>query len=252
MNRRLRELEEMVVDAWPAGEMHELEGWLLRASGGPSRRGNSIATLDFHGDDSSLPEALARAEAWYRARSRVPLFQIGPCVQPTDLDAQLEQRGYQKQDLTWFASAAPHDVLERAPRLRWESSVSTRPSPAWTDLCVEQSRFAGSGAAFQLVLRTLGSRARFVLVRGRDGAPSAGALAIASEDQLGIYAMFTSSAARRKGAGMAVLEAAARDALAERFGSLYLLVDADNGPARALYAAAGFKDEYSYHYRSGS
>ena len=45
MGQRERELEQAVVDSWPAAETHELDGWLLRASGGPTHRGNSVATL---------------------------------------------------------------------------------------------------------------------------------------------------------------------------------------------------------------
>jgi hypothetical protein len=41
----LLELEDMVVDAWPADEALNLRGWLLRRSGGPTHRGNSVATL---------------------------------------------------------------------------------------------------------------------------------------------------------------------------------------------------------------
>jgi hypothetical protein len=40
MKQRLRELEEIVVDAWPAAEAAEQAGWLLRTSGGPTHRGN--------------------------------------------------------------------------------------------------------------------------------------------------------------------------------------------------------------------
>ena len=91
----LRELEQTVVDAWPAGETSELGGWALRSSGGPTHRGNSVATLDATGH-MSLDARIERAEAWYRERGRPAQFQLGPCAAPTGLDAALSARGYRK------------------------------------------------------------------------------------------------------------------------------------------------------------
>jgi hypothetical protein len=60
MKQLLRELEEAVVDAWPAAETADLDGWLLRASGGPSHRGNSVATLEA-GSQLELDARIERA-----------------------------------------------------------------------------------------------------------------------------------------------------------------------------------------------
>src|SRR5687767_4189672 len=68
MHQVLRELETMVVDAWPAAETLERDGWLLRASGGPTHRGNSVATLDATGV-IGLDARIDDAEAWYRERA---------------------------------------------------------------------------------------------------------------------------------------------------------------------------------------
>jgi ribosomal protein S18 acetylase RimI-like enzyme len=61
--------------------------------------------------------------------------------------------------------------------------------------------------------------------------------------------MLTVPAARRMGAGSSLLRSLALTALEAQMEELYLLVDADNAPARALYARAGFRDLYRYHYR---
>jgi hypothetical protein len=41
MDDSTRRLEQAVVFAWPASETADVDGWLLRASGGPTNRGNS-------------------------------------------------------------------------------------------------------------------------------------------------------------------------------------------------------------------
>jgi ribosomal protein S18 acetylase RimI-like enzyme len=261
MKKLLRELEEAVVDAWPAAETEELDGWLLRASGGPTHRGNSVATLEA-GPALPLATRIEQAEAWYAARMKPPMFQVGPAAAPAELDHALAERGYRKEGEAVAAVAAlPEAVMLTALCGRALcTSVDPKPSAAWLELSTGASRFAAtprSGAeprastpeVFRGFLARLGSRCRFALARDAHGRPAASGLGISSEDRLGVYAMFTAPASRRQGAARAVLHALAQSALAERMRELYLLVELDNTPARELYAASGFRDLYQYHYR---
>ncbi len=248
MNAMLHELEEMVIDAWPAAETEELDGWLLRASGGPSHRANSVATLDA-GSALALPTRIAQAEAWYRARGALPMFQVGPCAQPAGLDEALAERGYLREGEAAFARATPDEVLERTRGARLECHVAASARPAWLQIAVHQSRFASSAEMFANLLKHLGTRARFALARDVQGEPCAAALGVASEDRLGVYAMFVLPHRRRRGAGKSLLRALAQSASLDDMRELYLLVETDNTAARGLYAATGFGDLYTYHYR---
>jgi len=242
------DLEEAVVDAWPAAECEELDGWLLRASGGPTHRGNSVSTLQA-GSALTLLARIEQAEAFYQARSRLAMFQVGPCAAPTGLDQALEERGYRIEGEAVAALAASGDVLERLPRSGFETSVSTRATEAWLDIARGVSRFADSYDSLLGFLSRLGTRCRFVTARDAHGRTVATCLGISSEGRLGVYAMLTVPEARRKGAGAALLRALAEAALADRMDALYLLVESGNTAARALYARAGFNDVYRYHYR---
>jgi ribosomal protein S18 acetylase RimI-like enzyme len=248
MSALLHELEETVVDAWPAAETEELDGWLLRRSGGPSHRANSVATLDA-GSEIELPKRIASAEAWYRARGALPVFQVGPCAQPAGLDDALSERGYRKEKETAFACAMPAEVLDKLPESRLEYHVAGSARPAWSEIAVQQSRFAASADVFTSLIKRLGSRCRFALARDAHGEPCAAALGVASEDRLGIYAMFVLPHRRRAGAGKGLLRALAQSAALDGMKELYLLVETDNVAARALYEKAGFVDAYQYHYR---
>lgn len=247
MDRRIVELEEAVVDAWPASDTEELDGWLLRASGGPTHRGNSVATLQA-GTSESLDSRIEKAEAFYAARAQPPMFQVGPCATPSGLDLALQERGYRVEGEAVTCVAPPSEVLARCAR-SFETSVATRPSNAWLELAGHNSRFAQSYDVFRGFLTRLGTRCRFATVRDARDQPLATCLGIQSEDRLGIYAMLTRSEARRRGAGTALLRALAEYALADGVREMYLLVETGNVAARALYARAGFVDLYSYHYR---
>jgi ribosomal protein S18 acetylase RimI-like enzyme len=248
MSQLARELEEAVIDAWPAAETEDLDGWLLRASGGPTHRGNSVATC---ATSTRLPlaERIDRAEDFYRKRGLSAMFQVGPCAAPAGLDDALAERGYQIEGAAVAAVTTPRDVLALLGRSH-ETSVAARASDAWLEVVSGASRFAATAPVFQGFLGRLGSRCRFVTTRDARGTAIAVCLAIASEDRLGVYAMLTLPGARRKGAAAALLRAVAESAAADDMHELYLLVEEENTAARALYAKAGFVDVYRYHYRT--
>lgn len=250
--QQLHELETSVFEAWPAAETAQLEGWVLRASGGPTHRGNSVATLLATGS-SSLPDRLERAERWYRQRRQRPMFQLGPCAAPAGLDAALAERGYIVEGRALCAHASASAVLERsAPRpgaSELQASTSASPGEGWLRLNASASRYAGQLEGFLGFITRLGARCRFVSVSAAGAEPAAVALGIVSGQRLGVYAMLTAPACRRQGAGRAALHALARSALDQGQEELYLLVESSNAAARGLYAGCGFRDAYAYHYR---
>jgi ribosomal protein S18 acetylase RimI-like enzyme len=247
MNHSLaQELERQVVDAWPAAEAEELDGWLLRASGGPTHRGNSVATLAA-GSALGIDERIARAEAWYRSRERVAMIQLGPTAAPAELDAELERRGYRRHGDSVAAIATSQNVREHTKSLL-RTSVEAQPSAEWLGIVESSSRHASTKQVFLGFLTRLGARCSYVTAWVADQ-PAAIGLGITSPGRLGIYAMHTVPELRRRGAARAALHALAESALADGQGELYLLVDAQNTAARALYAQTGFRDVYHYHYR---
>ena len=241
------ELERTVVDAWPALECAELDGWLLRSSGGPTHRGNSVATLAA-GSALGLDERIERAEAWYRERAQPPMFQLGPCAAPQGLDAALEARGYRKEGAAILALAGAESVA-RASASLLSADVSATPSATWLSIAAGASRFAASQDVFLGFLGRLEGRCRFVTAGDDEGRPAAVCIGITSGTRLGIYAMFTLPALRRRGAARTTLHTAAKSAMTAGQTELYLLVESGNTAARALYAECGFVDVYGYHYR---
>jgi len=240
------ELERQVVEAWPAAQCEELDGWLLRASGGPTHRGNSVAALAA-GARFSLPARIERMEDWYAERGQVAMVQLGPCSQPTELDAVLEQRGYGRRGESVVTLAATAQVIE-ASRCELAARVEERAGPDWLGIVAGSSRHASTKEIFHGFLARLGARCCFVTA-WVDDQPATVCLGISSPGRLGVYAMHTVPELRRRGAARAALHALASHALRQGYPELYLLVEAQNAPARALYAQSGFADVYRYHYR---
>lgn len=256
----IRELEECVVDGWPAAETVEFDGWLLRATSGFTHRGNSVATVSPSliskpttsdvDDQVALALRIARVEAWYAGHGLSPMFQVGPASVPAELEQTLAERGYARTGEALLALATPDELLEvLTHKHAFEVSIASSASPAWLELGAQEGRLAAYPAAYQGVLRRLGSRCRFVLARDAKGVPVASCLVVSGEERLAVHSMLTLPSARRRGAARAMLQALARTARGEAIRELYLLVETDNQPARTLYTKSGFRELYTYHYR---
>ena len=85
-----RRVEESGLNSWPALQQVLLDGWLLRFSGGYTKRANSVNALyDSHMD---AEEKIRMCEVRYRERGLPAVFRITPFAVPSDLDRVLAGR----------------------------------------------------------------------------------------------------------------------------------------------------------------
>jgi N-acetylglutamate synthase len=237
-------LEALAFDAWPAAEVVELEGWRLRATGGVTRRGNSVwtsAPLAF------TSEHIARVEDFYVSRGLTPRFQVSE-LSPPGLDETLAARGYaveaptsiQVRELDRFEELSPRTDGMRVERRLFEE---------WFELSARRGRFAATEQTYRALLERIGEGAIFALAES-DGAPAAVGLGVAAPPWVGIFSMLTLPAARRRGLGRAVIGALLATGFELGCRRAYLQVERDNLASLALYRQSGFRELYAYHYRS--
>lgn len=234
-------LDKIAADAWPAAVRKDMDGWVLRHSGGISRRADSVAPFAVNGAVPDLEERLAAVENAYRAVGTPPRFQISPAAAPEGLDGVLAARGYEVE--------APVYLMTRATgpdgRPGADVRLSGEADAAWWALYVE-----GFGRDARDIVAGARERPVFAHVADRDGTLRAIGLGVEGGDFLGIFAMYTRPAERGHGLGAAVIEAFAAEAVANRRGTLYLQVERKNLDAIRLYTRLGFETAYAYHYRT--
>lgn len=229
--------------AWPALEEEWLNGWLLRASGGVTRRANSANPV--HDLPIDLDAQIGASESWFEARQLPPVFRLTAAVDPS-IDRALDQAGYRRHPgafvMTRRLDGDPADDTGGV-------EVAGAPSDAWLDLMAEEP---GRGGDKREVAREILGRitdpAGFAGI-GTDQAMRAIGLGVVHDGYLGVFMMQTAATHRRQGLARAVLAALMEWARPVGARQAFLQVHPENQPARALYGALGFESQYEYWYR---
>lgn len=243
---RIRELEQLTARCWPPREARHVAGWIWRASGGATRRVNSVQTLSFDAG-SDLSAAITEVEGLYAEKSQPSCFQLTEATMPSELDRLLEARGYGIVTPTSVMTAYIPSMLladERTPDLE----LHTRPTqavmnalcdPRW-DRATRDDRagiFARIKKPHRYALLTVG------------GEPAAGGLCVREGNHAGIFSMRTQAPFRGQGMARRVFDRLVGWARSEGCETLYLQVENANEPATRLYARFGLTRSHGYWYR---
>lgn len=225
------ELDAVAARSWPAVETAALGGWTLRASGGFTRRANSVLAA---GDPGvPLDEALAAVRDWYAERGLPPYVQL---ADSSPYAAGLDARGWVREADT-VVRTAPLAPLARLPE--GDVALSRTPDARWL------AAYHRTGDLAEAALRVVtgGPSVWFATMPGAIGR------AVVDGPWVLFGAVEVAPEQRRKGLATVVMGALARQAVREGATAAYLQVEADNAGARALYDRLGFADHHRYHYR---
>ena len=235
-------VERAAVGGWPAREAIDVDGWIYRRSGGGSVRANSVATIVWRGTD--LDASITEVERLARARNGDAFFTVSDVSSPAGLDEVLAGRGYQRgvEHLTLVKAAngeqqPPAGVeIGDTASLQWLSVYLASKSPDKHD-------------ANKAIITTLERKARF-LSAIEDGVVISCGLTVLDDTVASVQCMASLAEYQRRGGAERVLRAIETIASVRGARFLYLQVEADNGPALALYRKFGFSPLGSYHTRS--
>ena len=112
MSDKIRTIETLAMDSWPAEVIQSLDGWRLRRDPVGSRRVNSVWP---NREKGTLPLEIKinRVEAFYQSWGQPPRYQISPANLPPGLDRLLETRGYSDVARTAVQTASMTRILAR-------------------------------------------------------------------------------------------------------------------------------------------
>jgi ribosomal protein S18 acetylase RimI-like enzyme len=244
------ELERVMADGWRALEVDRLGDWLLRASGGFTRRGNSALAAGDPG--RPLATAVLAIEGWYDAHRLPARVQLPLDTQAAPAADALVGHG-------WTAEMRVHVMTaELAPVLRAATEATTPPArvddtPDADWLAIYRSEAGPLPDVAPRALLTNHASAGFASIRDGDECL---AIARAAVDGrwAGLFAVEVAPAHRRRGLGRAVSVAALRWAAQRGARRAYLQVAHGNDPALGLYQLLGFDlhHDYEHYLRHGA
>lgn len=239
------EHERRCAIGWPAETVEHHFGWKLRFNGGVTRRANSVLPLEATGA-LSLDIRILSSEHFYRKHNLAACFMISPAARPDGLDAALEARGYRVEGGS-LVQGAEISTVQGIRGSDAEIVLSRDVTDTW-----RASYLEGEGADRRRkiigIMQRISSAKRFAVALDGE-VPVAVGLGVIVDGRMILLGMQTSSSHRRAGHGAAIARALAGWAADNGAANAILQVEADNDAARALYAKAGYRTLYGYHYR---
>lgn len=235
------QLEELNFNAWPALKTVHYDGWLLRCTGGASRRPNSVNCVA----PSTIPlgEKIDAAAALYaRWRQRL-VFRLTPLADE-GLDRMLEQRGYTIEEPTFVQLAEIKEVASAQ-----DTVVFDHASDAWIEAATSVRGLSGEEAvifAAQHRAVAVGSAWSLVQMSGR---PVAVGIAAIERGWAGLHGIHVANGVRRQGLARKLSEVLLGFSYARGARRAWLQVAQSNLAALPLYHGLGFRTAYSYHHR---
>ncbi|MEY9843959.1 ribosomal protein S18 acetylase RimI-like enzyme [Streptacidiphilus sp. BW17] len=245
------ELQRIAARGWAALEQEPLGEWMLRASSGFTRRGNSAQTL---GDPGlPLPEALTHVQAWYAERGLPGYVEVTEPGSPEGLGAALAERGASEAE-TLVRTAPLADLVRATRHADADVRLFRTAGPEWL---ARYQRVGGDPAKVKAATSLLhsGPSVWFASVSLPEisGGPAAIGRAVVDGAWVGMAAIEVAPEARRRGLATALMSVLAARAAEEGATAAYLQVEAENEGAQALYDKLGFDVVYRYRYaRLGS
>ncbi|MDX2101083.1 MAG: GNAT family N-acetyltransferase [Alphaproteobacteria bacterium] len=240
-------LEELAASAWPARQTLYHRGWMLRVSGGLSRRANCITPVSTQQqpDIAALPTLVAHSHRLGQSA----VVRLRGIPNETAIDDSLANEGWTREGDTEerFGPITPQLVLGADATL--SAVVTTEPSAAWLDAYIAWHRLEERRAQS---LRSLVALTPLPAAWVQLGNPTPLAIAaVAVDPPIGyLHAVVVDPHQRGAGHGLKVVQATVAAALRLSATHLSINVETTNTPAKAVYSRLGITTElYRCWYR---
>jgi N-acetylglutamate synthase len=221
----IRSLEHAAAFGWPGTEQRWVDGWVLRAAGGVTHRGNSAVPLGMEADASALPSIVE----WYAERGLTAWLSLPDRL--ARLPGDLRSAGHLETVIMVC------DVEGVEPQR--DITLRGAPDVAWL-------RTYERDVPVEVLTAVIDGEVVFASISG--AAVGRGAVTAAPDGTkwLGLSAVRVAAAQRRRGHARALCSALLDWGASHGATRCYAQVLTDNSAARELYTSMGF----SVHHRS--
>jgi len=238
--------EEIMLNQWQPLQTILYDGWILRFADGYTKRANSIQPL--YPSSIAIHEKIRYCEEVYSSQGLQTVFRLSSFTTPEELDAILQEEGYEAVDRVSVQSLDLREVESRLP-ITANIRVRDHVEDEWIDqFCLLSSVDGRHKPTMKQMLSNRCSAQGFVSIE-LGGEVVACGLGMVDRRVLGIYDIIVSPKHRNQGWGEQLVTSILRwgKEMGAELGTLAVLVE--NTPARKLYSKLGFKEVYQYWFR---
>jgi ribosomal protein S18 acetylase RimI-like enzyme len=241
---RIRRLEEISIDAWPALETSLFDGWVIRFGGGFSRRSNSVVPL--YPPEIEVHDKIRACESLYRERGLRTVFKLTAASAPRELDGVLAEAGYRSEAETSVQTLP----LGRAGQLPAEDvALEDEAEDEWlAALCALNAYDPRHHATVRALTLRIDQPRAFASVR-RGGRIAGCGLGVVRQECILLFDIVVDEKFRRQGLGRRIVAGLLKWGAAQSADTGFLQVMTNNPIAAAMYAGLGFREQYRYWYR---
>lgn len=242
---RMRLLEEVSLAAWPALMTVLDDGWVIRLSGGHTKRANSATVLT--ASSRPLLDKVAYVESLFARHSLPPVFRMTALAE-TDLDRLLDGRGYRRaEESIVMVGPIAGQPLAGAHAVVVREGVE----PDWVAAYARLQDIDASRSAMLMRMMEL-IAPMHATARINDGGKIVGfGLGVVDRGSMGVFEVLTHPSVRRRGLARQIMTGLAAWGRAAGAHQSYLQVVATNAAAIRLYEDLGYVEAYRYWYRIG-
>jgi len=236
----LKFLEELSMNAFPSIQTVLYDGWVLRFADGYTNRPNSINPI--YNSIENVQKKIETCEMIYKGRKLKPTYKITPFVYPENLDALLENKGYEKIHQTSVQTLNLKEIYE--PTIQ-TLNIYNELNEKWFDI-------KNISRENKITYKKIHSNiipAKFYISLCIENEPVACGMAVLEQEYVGLFDVYVEESHRNKGFGKQLLLNILNIAKKNGAENAYLQVMTDNLQAVNLYKGLGFEEVYQYWYR---
>jgi GNAT superfamily N-acetyltransferase len=235
-------IERASLLAWPGIEEKWDGSWVRRASGGYTKRANSIQCFD-PDDFEDADLRVISASSWMVIRKLNPVFRVTPLSSP-ELNATLDEAGWQEIDSShlFAMELGDHEADKDAqllPVLDPKFLAVAQKLQGYS----EQSMTGMKNLLAAFKVPAIG------VVLARDGEAVASSIMAVANGIVLTGNVVTDDTRRRQGLASAMMRSGLAWAKTQGAHTAALNVQTDNAAAKALYNGLGYTHQYDYSYR---
>jgi N-acetylglutamate synthase len=237
----IRQVEERLINVWPAPSTMLMDGWIVRFANGYSGRANSASAV--------LPEArmsealITQIEQIYRAAALSPTVRITPLAHATT-EPMLLARGYRIKDEASMM-VADFDCFQHH-RIDPRVTIKTTPDQDWVEgISVRQEPSKRSPDHLRAIVGQLRVTGGFATLES-EGEKLGFGMAAIDRDWAELGSIMLDRHHRGKGLGRALVTSMLAWAAQKDAERAFLQVVVTNSVAVRLYESLGFKELCRY------